>query len=166
MRAKAYNFYRYCRHQFCNEHSWGRTKWGSMKDEFEESLAFTFENNKIIIHKEYIFRLMHKKKFTLETSGEDDENCDSPQRIDGIGRKWNKEIRRTNTLIYFPASPVPGCAVHRYRLYGGQKGLYIRHDEVQRPATVCWLHACRRAKIYSHICESSFNILFIWSINF
>lgn len=35
-----------------------------MKDEFEESLAFTFtfENNKIIIHKEYISRLMHKKK--------------------------------------------------------------------------------------------------------
>lgn len=136
-----------------------------MKDEFYESLAFTYENHKIIIHEECIFRLMHKK-YSGWTSGEDDENCDFPGWIGGVGREWKKEIIRTNTLIYSPASPVPGCAVHRYRLHGQQKGFYIRHDELQRPATVRWLHACRRAKIYSHISESSFNILFIWSINF
>lgn len=52
-------------------------------------------------------------------------------------------------------SPVSGCAVHRYRLHGGQKRLHIRHGEVQRPARVCWLHACKWTKIYSHIGESA-----------
>lgn len=76
--------------------------------------------------------------------------------------QWNLGL--SNIFIYSPALPVPGCAVHRYRLHGGEKGLHIRYGEIQWPATICWQHACRGTKIYSNISESAFLLTFLFAL--